>query len=374
MGYLFRIFSYFPFTVLIVTLLVFVRPRTVRWYGKALWVAGLLFACSKFDVFRRLGSTYVPPLPEGLILFWNWAFCGAVFLCGLSLLFFWRFRWKGVVLPVVAGMLSSWGMWCALKTPDMREVELAYADLPKELDGYRILHISDLHASGVAREDRTRKIVDVANACSADLICLTGDYVDGDISKCPDVLDPLRDLRAKDGVWAVTGNHEWFGQQKGWLKWYADNGVRFLVNECVFPRPSLALGGVDDLEIVKYRRDLRARHPDVARTFAAATNGEFRVLLQHQPLQTRENFERHGVRLQLSGHTHGGIMPGLALAVKRYSDGFLRGVYRFGNGVLFVSTGCGQTADLPLRFFTPSEITLITLRQVPGIKRTEKEE
>ena len=145
--------------------------------------------------------------------------------------------------------------------------------------------------------------------------------------------------------------------------------MRFLRNECVFPHEGLALGGVDDEAIFRWRA--RATAPDVGSAFAAATNGEFRVLLQHKPKDARANVFS-GVRLQLSGHTHGGVMPGLNLLVYRANDGFVRGEYRiFADGAasgqegrLYVSPGCGQWAGFPVRFFDDPEISVLVLRRM----------
>ena len=94
-----------------------------------------------------------------------------------------------------------------------------------------------------------------------------------------------------------------------------------------------------------------------------ATNGEFRVLLAHRPTNARANFEQHGVDLQLSGHSHGGSLPLIASLIAKDCDGYVSGLYRFGNRVLYVNNGAGQTAAFPFRFFTPSEITCFTLRR-----------
>ena len=363
------VFTLVPYAVLVVTLLVFVLRLPLRWRGKLAWAVWLTFCCSKFLAFRYLGGeTFVPDLPEKLIWFWNWAYSGAMILCALSLVCFFRFRRKGVCLAAAAWTLSAWGLWSGVKVPAVHEFELEYPDLPVELDGYRIAQLTDLHASNAARGWRTKAVVDRANATGADLICLTGDYVDGEPRKCGEALEPLAELRAKDGVWAVSGNHEWFGWHDGWWKVYDRLGIRFLSNECVFPRKSLALGGVHDFRVeVRGGKLKREKYPNVGKAFAAATNGEFRVLLQHQPRAAQTNLEGHGVRLQLSGHTHGGIMPILSRIVGAANGGFVRGIYRFGTSVLYVSPGCGQWAGFPMRFFDPSEIAVITLRR-KGVK------
>lgn len=365
LSYIKAMFTYVPYVVLAVTFFLFVsRQETLR-SRKIVWIAWLLFCCSKFLMFRVLGgNVFVPDLPERLIWLWNWAYSGAMILCVLSVVFFWRFRFKALVLPLAAWSLSVWGLWNGMKVPAVHEVELVYADLPDGLDGYRIVQLSDLHASCAARRWRTQAVVDAVNALQADLVCLTGDYVDAVPAKFHDVLEPIRFLRARDGVWAVSGNHEWFDSHRGWWKWYWRWGIRFLVNECVFPRRELALGGVHDFGVRHHRTGkILGAYPNVGKAFASATNGEFRVLLQHQPKQVDANLGKHGVRLQLSGHTHGGIMPLVSLAVKFGNGGYVRGVYPVGDSRLYVNSGCGQWAGFPMRFFDPAEIAVITLRK-----------
>ena len=110
----------------------------------------------------------------------------------------------------------------------------------------------------------------------------------------------------------------------------------------------------------------------MARQFAAATNGEIRVLLEHKPKYADENFARHGVRLQLSGHTHGGIAPGLDRIVALFNAGYVRGVYALPGGFLHVSPGVGQWAGFPLRFANPPEISVIVLRRAGHGKEKQK--
>ena len=140
--------------------------------------------------------------------------------------------------------------------------------------------------------------------------------------------------------------------------------IRFLANACAIPRPGLAVAGVPDR--AGRERGLDAV-PDPRGAFAAATNGEFRVLLQHRPKGAEENCREVGVDLQLSGHTHGGIAPLLSWLVKLHNGGYVRGLYpahgRSGDRYLYVSPGSGQWAGFPMRFFNDSEITLLTLRR-----------
>jgi len=357
------VFTYLPFAFWLLTGYVFVRRQDLRLRHQAEWMMALLLCFSKFLCFRTLGgSAFSPALPEKLIWLWDWAYSGAVILMGLSVVFFFRFRRKTWILPLVAWGLSTWGLWNGLRVPDVREVELAFENLPAALDGYRIVQLSDIHCSPAARLWRTQAVVDVANAQKADLICLTGDNADGNALLCCAFLEPLKDLRARDGVLACTGNHEYYKDYLEWLlRFYlrAEN-IRFLTNACVFPRPGLAVAGVPDATGEGRGLDVV---PDARAAFSSATNGEFRILLQHRPKGATENVREVGVDLQLSGHTHGGIAPGLWPIVSLHNGGFLRGAHRIGESVVYVSSGCGQWPGFPMRFLTPSEITVLTLRR-----------
>lgn len=349
--------------VCILMFFLFVRRAGLRVRHQACWTMVLLFCLSKFLCFQTLGgSAFVPDFPAWLIWAWDWAYSGAMVLFALSVLFFFRFRGKVWLLPLVAWALASWGLWNGVSAPDAHEIEISFPNLPSALEGYRIAHLSDLHCSNAARRWRTQAVVDVVNGLAADLICLTGDYVDGWVAELSDDLLPLKDLQARDGVYCIRGNHEYYRDCDAWRVWFFEQGFRFLTNECVFPRPGLAVAGVPDPAGARYGRD---EMPDVRQAFAAATNGEFRVLLEHRPKNAETNVREVGVDLQLSGHTHGGIAPILNLIVAPYNAGFTRGVYRLDASVLHVSPGCGQWAGFPVRFFNPAEVTVIRLTRRP---------
>jgi len=367
-------FVYFPFLVFALTLPAFVLPaaRALKLGTRAQALAAmfLLLCFSKFLCFGVLGGDeFNPDLPAALIWTWNWLYSGAMLLFALSAaLFFLPRRVKPFLLPALAWLLAARGVWNGIKVPDVREVEISCPGLPADLDGYRIVQIADVHVSSAALRWRTEAIVAKANAVDADLAVCTGDIVDGPPRLRRGDVEPLRGLKARDGVYFVTGNHEFYGDRDGWRAVYEAWGLRFLRNECVFPRKGLALGGVDDVAITYFVGG--AALPDVGRAFASATNGEFRVLLQHGPKFFAENAALHGVGLQLSGHTHGGVMPGLNLLVSLHNYGYVRGLYSAASGKdesarsgrLYVSPGCGQWAGFPIRFFDDPELSVITLR------------
>lgn len=362
-GWVIRNWGVLCIGVWMLTVLLFVcrlRVGRVAKVGVALLLAPLFL---KSHILRALGLDLLSPaIPAVVEWVWSALFAGSMILALLSVLCFFRFPWKGVILPAVAGAVAAWGVWNGVRVPAVQTHTFAFPDLPAALEGYRIVQVSDLHVSSAARRGRTQAIVEQVNRLHPDVICITGDFVDGTVAQRGEDLEPLRELRAREGVFAVTGNHEYFYDVNGWLAFHAGLGIRFLRNACVFPHPGLALGGVPDPEGAWRGQDVA---PDVGAAFAAATNGAFRVLLQHQPAGAADNIRRHGVGLQLSGHTHGGIAPGIRWAVERHNRGYSRGVYRIGRGLLHLSPGCGQCEWLPVRLFNPAEIALIVLRRGP---------
>lgn len=366
--YIRTLFTYFPFVAFLLVMfgLVFPNCRQLQLgtRAQAVWAMVVLFCCSKFLCFKAFGGDeFNPDLPAAVIWTWDWLYSGAIILSGLVLVTFaWHSRVKLWLLPLVAWGMSAWGLYNGFSVPAVREVELECARLPASLDGYRIVQISDLHCSSAARRWRTQAVVDSANALKPDLICLTGDLADGKAGRIARHLEPVGELRAKDGVYACTGNHEYYHDYFGWMQFYAKAGnVRFLTNECAFPREGLAVAGVPDMTgWESFDLDVA---PNPRKAFAAATNGEFRVLLQHTPKEAEENRLSVDFDLQLSGHTHGGIAPVLGWLVGRMNGGYVRGLYRFDGSYLYVSPGAGQWAGFPMRFFNDSEITLLTLRR-----------
>lgn len=345
----------------VLTLLVFVWRLDAGRGTKCLWSICLFPAFFKLLLFKWLGLDLLSPdVPAVVEWIWSGFLVGAMVLCVLSVVFFFRFPGKTLILPVVSLGLAAWGGWNGVCLPEVKVVELEFPNLPSSLEGYRILQISDLHSSSAAQCWRTRAIVDAANEQKADLICLTGDLADGPVARQAAHLVPLNELRSRDGVFACTGNHEYFYGFLEWKAFYERLGIRFLENESVAPRPGLVLGGVPDPHGAARGLDVA---PDVHQAFALAGNGDFRVLLQHRPEHAGENAKKENVSLQLSGHTHGGIAPGIRWMVARLNDGYACGLYRHGDSVLYVSPGSGQCEWMPARFFNPSEITVFVLRR-----------
>ena len=133
------VFMYAPFAVFVVTYLVFVVRSRLSLKAKTLWSLWLLACFSKFYCFMKFGGhTFYPEFSQNLIIAWDVAYSGAMIFAVLSVLFFFRFRFKNIVLPAVAWSMATAGVWNGVRVPDVNEIELAFPRLPDSLVGYRI--------------------------------------------------------------------------------------------------------------------------------------------------------------------------------------------------------------------------------------------
>jgi predicted MPP superfamily phosphohydrolase len=258
--------------------------------------------------------------------------------------------------------MAAVGVANALRVPPVRDVAVTIRDLPASFDGYRIVQLTDLHVSRLFTAKWAQAVVKRANAAGADLIVVTGDFIDGSVAmRRPDV-EPLRHLHARDGVYAIPGNHEYFFDYRAWMQHLTGMGFRMLPNaHAVIDRggAQLVVAGVTDLSAPS----VGEAAPDLSVALKGAPVGAPIVLLDHQPRQARTAATR-GVALQLSGHTHGGMIVGLDRLVARSNAGFVSGRYELGDMTLYVSNGTGLWPGFALRLGVPSEITRITLRRM----------
>jgi predicted MPP superfamily phosphohydrolase len=236
----------------------------------------------------------------------------------------------------------------------LREVEVRLTRLPAAMDGTTIVQMTDIHVGPTIRRDFVEQIVATANAANPDVIAITGDLVDGSVADLREHVAPLAQLRARYGVYFVTGNHEYYSGADAWCAELERIGIRVLRNERVSigdAEASFDLAGIDD----------EHAHPDLRRAVAGRDESRALVLLAHQP---RAVFEavKHGVGLQLSGHTHGGQIWPWNLLV-RLQQPVVSGLARFGETQVYVSNGTGYWGP-PMRLAAPAEITRVRLRAV----------
>jgi predicted MPP superfamily phosphohydrolase len=285
---------------------------------------------------------------------------------------------------VGSGAIVVGGYHAALGEITTPEIPVQLARLPRELSGYRIVQLTDLHLGPTLATRFLESVVEKANAQKPDLVAITGDLVDGHAATLGPALAPLAKLSARHGVVFVTGNHEYYSGAEEWVEFLRKRGIRVLMNERVeigdtlvevpagggdeiwraataigsrrTPRASFDLAGIPDLHGGSYSPEHR---PDLERALAGRDASRELVLLAHQPAQIAMA-ENCGVGLQISGHTHGGQMwpfGALVALVQPYVAGF----HRHPDGTqIYVSRGTGFWGP-PMRVCNPAEVTSLVL-------------
>lgn len=251
--------------------------------------------------------------------------------------------------------------WAALEGRRVRikRIEVPLKKLPIALDGLSIVQLSDLHIGPVIGRGFVERVVAMANDLAPDIVAITGDLVDATVEELSGEVAPLARLTSRFGTFFVTGNHEYFADAPGWCQYLAQLGVRVLRNEHVAIERGgqvLHLAGIDDYESERIEVGHR---PDLAKAVAGRDPSRPLVLLAHQPRAIRDAV-RHGVDLQLSGHTHGGQLWPLGW-LQRMSQPIVAGLKKFNDTFLYVSCGTGSSGP-PMRLAARAEITHITLR------------
>lgn len=249
----------------------------------------------------------------------------------------------------------------AFRRPPLRRVEVALKKLPPRLDGLTIVQVSDLHVGPTIRRDWVQALVDDINALQPDVVALTGDMTDGSVEALRDHVAPFAQVRAKHGVYLVTGNHEYFSGADSWIAEWQRLGVTVLRNERVTigeGEHAIELAGVDDW--TAHRLGAPGHGHDLGKALHGRHPDREVVLLAHQPKSIHQAAEL-GVGLQLSGHTHGGQIWPFAWVVALVQP-YVAGLYRHGDTQIYVSRGTGYWGP-PMRLAAPSELTQVVLKR-----------
>jgi hypothetical protein len=251
----------------------------------------------------------------------------------------------GSVLAVAIGALT------ALRGPSIKRVDVRVPGLHPDLEGYRIVQISDLHVGRTIRHRYVEHTVERALALAPDLVALTGDMVDGPVERLAPHVAPLARL---PNAFFILGNHDCYSGAEPWIAHFGGMGMQVLLNSTVRLKKGKAdvlIGGMVD---PAYRR-LRPEIPSVE------GKADFRLLLAHNP-RLAPLGAHAGFDLQLSGHTHAGQFFPWTLAVRLVHAPHVAGLSREGRMQVYVSAGTG-TWGPPVRFGTSPEVTLLTLRK-----------
>ena len=282
-----------------------------------------------------------------------------------------------LMLAVVLSLsASSFGLWNA-HHPIVTSLEVEIDELPESWEGRTVVQLSDVHLGGVHGRGFLRRVVKMVNALDAEAVFITGDLFNGSCSDFHRFKEQLDELRARRGVFFVTGNHEGYAGLVGPLEFLRQTKIRILDDECV---------EIDGLQIVGVSFPWFARRRNTVNPFGS--DGCYRpekpsILLFHAPTDVFKSYgDRNaqqlesyflpdttfssateaGVDLQLSGHTHRGQMLPFGIVTRALWNGFDGGLHRIDGLTLYVSSGTG-TWGPPVRTGSRSEVVAITLRK-----------
>lgn len=256
------------------------------------------------------------------------------------------------------------GMARALAVPEVRRIDVTVTGLPKDLDGLKIAHLSDLHIGSTFTGAWLEEVVRRTNALEPDFTLITGDLADGTPERIGSFLHPITDLRARYDFVISAGNHDYYSGLRPWVETWRRWGMTVLLNahrQYDVRGRNVVIAAVTDPCAVLFRSlDGEMGAPDTRKALEGADEG-LRILMSHRPGQAEQNAAL-GCHLQLSGHTHGGQFFFLFPLVSRMNSGFRSGLYRAGSMPLYVSPGTGMWGYVPMRLGVGAEITLLTLR------------
>lgn len=385
------------FVISLITFILLLLLTVLPWKearGIKIAFSVLLFVMSqKFLFFQLFGGTFLTPeMPRLAIIILSWLYTSTIFLLLFAII-------KGFIvvlcrvpnlmgkdtisLPfshetfliyamLVSLIIGAYGTYEAVRIPDVRTREVTLKNLPLALDGTKIAILSDLHASALVRNTQMKAIVAKTNTLAPDITLFAGDMADGSVIDRTNDVAPLADLTAKYGVIGCPGNHEYYTDYDDWLKKIRSLGMIMLENQHVtipIKGENIVIAGLTDENAGHYGMRSRDTSGSLASTTAsdigAALSGtsqkDVRILLVHQP-RNAPTYAQYGLDLQVSGHTHGGLMIGFDRIVAAFNNGYVHGLYQVGKMVLFVNPGTQLWSGFPVRIGVPAEITLLVLR------------
>lgn len=243
-------------------------------------------------------------------------------------------------------------------TIKIEEVQIKLRRLPKKLDGFRIVHLSDIHHSPLTNLEHIKHAIEIANNLQPDMFVLTGDYVSHEREYIEPVAEVLGGLSSEFGIFACLGNHDHWTDAKLVTEAFTKNNIRMLINEgfrFTARDESFWLCGVDDYMMGK---------TDVRSALNGSFPNEMKLLLSHNP-QVINRAAISNIDLVLSGHTHGGQVkirePRERILFPNRKRRLRSGLHRRKETQIYITRGIG-TVVLPIRYQCPPEISVLELK------------
>lgn len=266
-------------------------------------------------------------------------------------------RGAAIAAGAVAVSLTGFGVSRAYRTPTIKRYDIPMPRLHRSADGLRLAVLADIHVGPLLGTGQVERMVEIVNDLDADLVTVVGDVVTSEPGKVRDSLVPLTRMRGRQGVFYVTGNHEYYVGPENWTEAAAELDLRVLRNERVeitHRGGVIDLAGVNDITGTQY-----ADAPDYRAALGDRDPSRPVVLMAHQPVAVHDAAP-YGVDLQLSGHTHGGQLYPFDYLIQLQQP-VVSGLAEVDGTPVYVTNGAGFWGP-PVRVGADPDITLLTLR------------
>ena len=335
------------------------------WLAKARIVFLLLAFLSPFTMFLRRAA---PNCSLEYLSAFGFLWMGLIWITGCAFVLydavkFISLRWFSASPPpwlpfyyaLLVCLIPVYSLYAGLKIPGLKEIELQIPGLPPQYEGLRLAQISDMHIDSRYQMKRFFKVAGAISAANPDYLLFTGDLVDPGM-ECDDGLAAaVKSIRAKKGVFASLGNHEYYYGLDNSYACYSRCGIKLLKNETADSN-GVKITGINDI------RTAQITSGDLDRILKEVSGEKFSIILSHQPLLYRE-LALKGRFLVLSGHTHRGQIFPFNLLTYAFHNYFY-GLYSIGESLFYVTSGAG-TWGPPMRLLAPSEIPVFRLTKKP---------
>jgi len=257
---------------------------------------------------------------------------------------------------IVIAVVSLYSLYMGTRLPQVTRVTVPMQKLPSRLSGFTIVHLSDLHLDGSFSKKRLSRIVDRVNELKPDLVVITGDIIDGEVTKDMSFSQQLGRLKGKYGTIAVTGNHDFYAGINIYERLMKNSGITSLRNDIMSVAGDIQVVGLDDDEGRRSESGGKGKFEGLK---SRIDKSKPAILLFHRP-ERFADAAAAGIDLQLSGHTHAGQVPPMDLLVwlvYRYPAG----LYKDNHAYIYTSSGTGLWGPR-MRFLSQNEIVHITLQ------------
>ncbi|MFH2055151.1 MAG: metallophosphoesterase [bacterium] len=267
------------------------------------------------------------------------------------------------VIPVTALGLAGTGMARSFAGTNVREIDLAYADLPHDLEGLRILHLSDSHLGPYIDLDDLEAALQSAKKFKPDLLLYSGDIAD-DLRLLPGAIKLCESFGAPLGAYACMGNHDYYRGAPQVIATFERTSVPMLINRGVtikVGKTDIFVGGADDPRYMG--RPINSfMQESVDQTLDGAPQNAFKIIMSHRPTGFDRAAEQ-GVDLTLAGHTHGGQigLMGRPILNQWGNERYIWGKYSKGASQIYTSAGVGHW--FPFRLGCPTEAPVLVLKR-----------